>query len=157
MKKSAFYTVLILIATGFASCGDKTGNGGDLTISAIIEKNADKAKSEVDEVRAVGFILQPVYIRNEVVAYKSVGTIIIASAPFEEGGFTITLPEKIDERLLVEMNEARMPKGGLKVSSKKAKITSVYSLKAYKNNELAGSFYCEYTSPDHSMNLLIEM
>ncbi|MDR2684908.1 MAG: InlB B-repeat-containing protein [Prevotellaceae bacterium] len=119
------------------------GSGGadnGFKISATVEGGNE---IDVDEVRAIGYILIP---EDEDGYYTFGEEIVIASAPFTNGGFTITLPGDIDERLLVEMGE--LP-DGLTVSNADVKSANAYRLAAYKNNELAGYFY--YISENSAM------
>ena len=74
----------------FENNEDDPKNGGCLTINAKVE-DGQYLINHVDEVRVIGCIWESSYGCYDVT---------IASAPFENGGFTITLPEEIDERLL---------------------------------------------------------
>jgi hypothetical protein len=147
MKKLVFSATLILVAMCFASCGDKKDDGRELKISAQVT-NSDQANSEVDEVRAVGYIFgveTPVdYDGDGVTDWYDYDEeeVIIASAPFKNGGFTITLPKKVDERLLEPMEFDDME--GINVSDKNAKGMEEITLEAYKDNENVGVFECGY-------------
>jgi hypothetical protein len=130
MKKTFFWAT-ILVALIFAGC-DKSGNGGDLKITASVE-NGSALNALIDEVRVTEHI-------NE----DGEGTdVIIATAPFKNGGFTITLPDKIDERL-IELLFDETP-SSITVSNKDvAGIFLIDEFSAYKSNEYVGEIFCGY-------------
>jgi len=115
MKKSIFFAAILIAALGFTGCGGSDKNGGSLKITAKVENGANY-NNLVDEVRAVQSV--------------SGDDITIATAPYKNGGFKITLPEKIDERLL---RPTIMPTG-VTVSNTNVKTTALYGFGAYKSN-----------------------
>ena len=138
MKKTIFLTAILIAALGFTGCGGSEKNGGDLNINATV-KFGDTLNDEVDEVRAVGFV------------YVSDGNwenVIIANAPYKNGGFEITLPKKIDERLLAPMDFEGLFPIDVTASNKKVKSTSIDKLYAFKNNTLVGRFENTYNGSD---------
>ena len=137
MKRFLFSAAILCAVLGFTSCGDSK-NGGDLTVDAKVA-NGKLVSSQIDEVRAMGYIYSE-YSSND---------IIIATAPFKNGGFKIKLPKKIDERLLESMYEDfedELPEGII-VSNKNVKATYVEEFLAFKNNKEVGYFEYYYESP----------
>jgi len=150
MKKTIFLAAILIAALGFTGCGGSDKNGGDLTITVKVS-HGDLVNSQVDEVRAMGYID---------LGGGSWDGIIIATAPFKNGGFKITLPQKFDERLLETIDfEAAFPEiTNLTVSNKNVKTTFVndYYLEAFKNNLWAGNFHSDYSTPDTEAYLLYQ-
>jgi len=153
MKKTIFIGCILIAALSFTSCGDSK-NGGNLTIDARVS-HGDLVNSQVDEVRAMGAISVPATPPDwwdEWETYYEMQYVEIATAPFKNGGFKITLPkEKIDQRLLEPMDFKGMEDYlsiKLNISNKDVKGTGVYEFVAYKNNSPVGYFECYYWSPD---------
>ena len=149
MKNFFFSAAILCAALSFTSCGNSK-NGGDLTIDAKVE-NGNLVNSQVDEVRAVGYLDGepiPVDIDNDgEIDYYDYPNVIIATAPFKNGGFKITLPKKIDERLiepLIEDFTEGVP--NVKISNKNVKGAMFERLEAFKNNKLVGTFESSYES-----------
>jgi len=142
MKKTIFLAAILIAALGFTGCGGSDKNGGSLKIDAKVT-NGDAINNLVYEVRAVGYIS----VGGEGGVSQGV---TIATAPYQNGGFTITLPTTIDERLLVPIDfEGTLPTvPNLNVSNKDAKGTIVYELLAYKSNVYVGNFRFICDTPD---------
>ena len=121
-------TAALFAALSFTGCENNSKNGGSLTINAKVE-DGNSINNFVDEVYAIDYSQE----------------IIIASAPYKNGGFKITLPEKIDERLLFQITDYFEEEidGGVKVSNKYASITNINHFAGYKNNEDVFAFYLE--------------
>jgi len=134
MKKTIFLTAILIAALSFTGCGGFSKNGGDLTITAKAA-HGDLLNNQVDEVRAMG---------ND-----GSDDIIIATAPFKNGGFKITLPEKIDGRLLEPMDLESMFSAvpDLTVSNKNVVGTEFYNIIAFKNNLMVGAFMFHCSGP----------
>jgi len=113
MNRIIFIATLFFIAISASS-----QNGGELTFEVKI----------IDEVRAVMY-LNPNDINSDT-------TIMVV--PFENGGFKLIFPEKMDENLLYPI--AHITIKGIHISNKKAKTNTVEGIFAYKNNEPIGSF-----------------
>jgi len=126
MKKILFLTAILFTALSFTSC-EKSRNGGSLTIDAKVE-NGHYLNNSVDEVRAMW------------------SEIMIASAPFENGGFKITLPEEIDERTLrpITLYFEWEISNGIKISNENVEMTRISYFKAYKNNEYIDADFSFY-------------
>jgi len=146
MKKTIFLAAILIAALGFTGCGG-SDKGGDLKIDAKVENGAN-FNSLVDEVRAVGKMCtgkSPVYNEEgEIDHYVCDGyqDVIIASAPYKNGGFKITLPKKIDERLLEPISSQY---DGITISNTNAKGTVLLYLCAYKSNVLVDALmYLNY-------------
>jgi len=139
MKKTIFLAAILIAALGFTGCGGSDKNGGSLKIDAKVS-NGDLVNSQVDEVRAIGTI------------YFGGGDwedVIIATAPFKNGGFKITLPETFDQRLLYKINfESLFPEiPNISISDKNVKGMNFWDIYAFKNNLLVGLFRCMYDIP----------
>jgi len=154
MKRIIFSAAILIAALGFTGC-ENDKNGGNLKIDAKVS-NGDLVNSQVDEVRAIGYICvgkYPVDWNEDGIVdwydcedYKD---ITIATAPFKNGGFKMTLPKKIDERLLEPMDfEDALEEMPITVSNKNVKGTAVEDFEAFKNNVNVGYFWCGYESRD---------
>ena len=128
MSKPLFIATALLAALIFSNCEKyDSKNGGSLTIEVKVQ-NGENFNNVINEVRAIGYL-------------DSNQQVIIASAPFENGGFKITLPKKIDERLLEPMYlENYYIQPSLKVSNRNVNSTVLDVLYGYKNNAYVSIF-----------------
>jgi len=155
MKKTIFLAAILIAALGFTGCGG-SNKGGDLKIDAKVE-NGDLVNSYVDEVRAIGEFCASEYPVDDdddgVIDWyecEDYQNVTIATAPFKNGGFKMTLPKKIDERLLrplFEVDISEIPEE-ITISNKNAKIANVDGFLAFKNTSFVGWFYCLYFTTD---------
>jgi len=136
MKKSIFFAAILIAALGFTGCGGSE-KGVDLTVKVKV-MHGDLLNNQIDEARAVGYID---------LGGGSWDDIIIATAPFKNGGFKITLPEKMDERLLKPLNLESWFSGvsNLTISNKDVVGTQLDNFEAFKNNSFVGRFCSYYT------------
>jgi len=141
MKKTIFLAAILIAALGFTGCGGSDKNGGSLKIDAKVENGANY-NNLVDEVRAVGYINWS----------GGKEDIIIATAPYKNGGFKITLPKKIDDRLLEYYYDMFSEVPYCTVSNKDVKSTAIEEFQAFKNDSLVGRFYCVYKSPNTTVS-----
>ncbi|MDR0830806.1 MAG: hypothetical protein LBN95_11965 [Prevotellaceae bacterium] len=171
MKKFSLFAAVCLVALVFASCDSPNKNGGTLKVTAKVT-DGDMVNSQVDEVRAVGYIYgEEIEVPvdwdgdGEVDWYeyqRESTDIIIATAPFKNGGFTITLPKQIDERLLEEGDFSYLEEyygGKVTVSNKNFKTTIVEEFEAYKNNKRVGYFvyyYASMTSEGYAVYMFVD-
>ena len=159
MKKILFSAAILLAALSFTSCGNSK-NGGDYTIDAKVS-NGNLVDSQVDEVRAMGYICvgkYPVDWDEDGITdwydCEDYQDITIVTAPFKNGGFKLKLPKKIDERLLEPMEFEEDDEMPVTVSNKNVKGAAVEDFEAFKNNANVGYFWCGYESPDTEGYLL---
>jgi len=159
MKKTIFLAAILIAALGFTGCGGSDKNGGDLKINAKVS-HGDLVNDQVTEVRAKGWACIGKYPVDEndddiIDWYEctDLQEVTIASAPFKNGGFKMTLPEKIDERLLEDITAFPDYMGTIpaeiNISDKNVKGTIVVAFLAFKNNLWVGDFRCIYFSNDH--------
>ena len=145
MKRFLFSAAVLCATLGFTSCDpDKGKITDDFTINATVANGSDA--NQVDEVRAMSYI----YGEDIPVDYDNDGEIdwyengegediIIATAPFTNGGFKMTLPKTIDERLLSSMSDVPP---GITVSNQNLKAASIEEFVAFKNDLRVGEFWC---------------
>jgi uncharacterized protein YjdB len=95
------------------------------TVTAVLEDGAEY-NSVIDYVKAVANLDEE-------------GSYLIASAPYSNGGFTLTLPESVDAQYLSPISEDELPQS-VTISNSNAKIMNV-TLWASKSNDNVGRIY----------------
>lgn len=119
---------LAVVALAFMSCEKEDNNGSDdgfiagKVITATVE-NGTNYNSQIDSVYALAGI-------------SRLDEKIIAKAPYENGGFTIILPETISNECLSNFDISNAPK--ITVSDVTAKFTVVQELIPIKNGNQVG-------------------
>jgi outer membrane murein-binding lipoprotein Lpp len=132
MKNKIFLSLAAFVIAGFVLTGCSKDNSDDdssglSTIKANVE-NGNNYNSKIDSVKAMAY-------PAETSQYNFIGT-AIANAKYANGGFTLTLPEKLDDQYLelVDMTDIRE---GLEVSDNNFK-TCFVNLIAYKSGVPVG-------------------
>jgi hypothetical protein len=114
--------------------GDDPNDGGSSEIESnkitVAVENGESYNSKVDLVKA------EITYRNG----DEWPTITVATAPYSNGGFTLNLPENVEERCLQPLFEGEVP-GGVTVSNRDAKWETL-NLGVYKSNSETGYIYC---------------
>jgi hypothetical protein len=139
MKKNLIYlTSLAIVALAFISCEEGYNNGDDNglivggTITATVE-NGTSYNSQIDSVYAwIEWSTGESEWKEE----------IIAKAPYQNGGFTITLPETVSDECLSTFGTSGAPK--ITVSDATAKFIMVEEFISIKNGNRIG--YIEKSS-----------
>ena len=104
----------------------KWAEEGSFVINAQV-KNGANFNNLVDEVWA--------WVDDEFVELDNNSDYVIAKAPYENGGFKITLPNTFDQRLLfpITVITEDVPSGMITISDNNAKICVISWFEAYKN------------------------
>jgi hypothetical protein len=120
--------ISLLAASTFCACDKDKGNDDDnsgLALGRIEVENGNSYNGEIDTVKVV----IEIEIEDGVVVY---------SAPYTNGGFTLNLPESVDNKYLEKIGEEMS--GGFNVSNANVKGCAAI-LAAYKSGSVVGSFY----------------
>ena len=142
MKKSIFLGCILIAALSFTSC-ENSKNGGDLTINVKVENGADYNKL-VDEVSAINYIYTEVYDPYWDYWYYTRQDFYIATGTYKNGGFKLTLPKQIDNRLFNNFDYDIDIPSGVSVSNTNVKTATVDRFKAYKNTEYVDDLFYGY-------------
>jgi hypothetical protein len=126
MKKDFLKTVLACLLTIVALSACKKDEEGEPYIITAAVENGDRYNTMIDAVRA------EIEYDEQKEGYR------IANAEYQNGGFTIILPAKVNSLYLVPL-EDDIP-DGLLISNLNAKTVNI-SLNAYKSNDNVGAFY----------------
>jgi len=122
MKRFIFSAAVLFTALSFTGCDkdkEKPVPTPDGFIINAQVKNGANFNALVDEVRAMSYGDEDVFV--------------LAKAPYQNGGFKITLPGKVDEKLLFPMDDDAPE--GITISDRNVKICTAESFEAYKNGE----------------------
>jgi hypothetical protein len=131
MKRFFLMKAFVCLFTVVALCScnkDEDDENGNVQVpdnTFIAVENGASYNGKIDVVKA------------EIYTENNGDYITLASAPYENGGFTIDLPESVNVQYLESMDN--IPQG-LTVSNPNAKIGMV-DLNAYKSDTVTGQFY----------------
>jgi hypothetical protein len=137
----AFVSLFAVVA--FSSCNeDNGGTGGG------IDLNDNKITAVVENGASYNSKISLVKVKIDDYGYEwEGGTVIIATTPYINGGFTLNLPESVDVKYLHAMFDEDTPPEGVTISNPNAKTVSV-ELEAYnKSGNSVGSVFCSNARP----------